>query len=345
MSEMSRMARRSMRAKIHRLTKGVEGKVDASDYGPEEVLSEGVKTGARPISRRAFKKGGKVVAVTGKDAVKHAGKRPRRAEGGKALTADSLINRDVKEANEKREGEKHIGAFKRGGRTKKAAGGAGVNADMGGKNFGVTGSSWDDDQKQAPKAAPKPQPRYVPTDEVDDAGPMPVRSGNKRGGNVTVAGEKKLIKKAFREHENAEHGGKHEKLKLKRGGEALDGELQGTRPTGGRTARASGGRTKGKTNIVIAIGRGHEQQPQGGMQPQPGMPQPPRSVPVAMPPQGPAAGAPMPMPYPVPAGAGAPPAGPMPMGRKRGGRAEYKLEDGAGGGKGRLEKIDWYGKK
>jgi len=51
------------------------------------------------------------------------------------------------------------------------------------------------------------------------------------------------------------------------------------------------------------------------------------------------------MPYPVPAGAGAPPAGPMPMGRKRGGRAEYKLEDGAGGGKGRLEKIDWYGKK
>jgi len=39
-----------------------------------------------------------------------------------------------------------------------------------------------------------------------------------------------------------------------------------------------------------------------------------------------------------------PPQG-APMPRKSGGRAEYKLDDGAGGGKGRLEKLRWYGRR
>lgn len=121
MSELSRQARRAMRAKIHRITKGDSGKVDASDYGPEEVLNAGVKTGMRPISRRAFKKGGKVVANEGKEAVKHAGKKPRN--GGKKLTIDALVNRNVKDANEDREGIKHIGGLKTGGRAQRASGG------------------------------------------------------------------------------------------------------------------------------------------------------------------------------------------------------------------------------
>lgn len=122
MSELSRQARRAMRAKIHRITKGESGKVDASDYGPEEVLNAGVKTGMRPISRRAFKKGGKVVANEGKDAVKHAGKKAR--SGGKHLTVDALVNRNVKDANEGREGIKHIGGLKTGGRAQRAKGGS-----------------------------------------------------------------------------------------------------------------------------------------------------------------------------------------------------------------------------
>lgn len=121
MSELSRQARRAMRAKIHRITKGESGKVDASDYGPEEVLNAGVKTGMRPISRRAFKKGGKVVANEGKDAVKHAGKKSRN--GSKHLTVDALVNRNVKDANEDREGIKHVGGLKTGGRATKAKGG------------------------------------------------------------------------------------------------------------------------------------------------------------------------------------------------------------------------------
>lgn len=122
MSELSRQARRAMRAKIHRITKGDSGKVDASDYGPEEVLNAGVKTGLRPISRRAFKKGGKVVANAGKDAVKHAGKKPRN--GHKPLSINALVNRNLKDANEDREGIKHVGGLKTGGRAQRAKGGS-----------------------------------------------------------------------------------------------------------------------------------------------------------------------------------------------------------------------------
>lgn len=122
MSEMSRNARRAMRAKIHRLTSAKSGKVDASDYGPEQVLDSEAKTGMRPISRRAYKKGGKVVAVSGADAKKHAGKKPRA--GSKHLTVDALVNRNYKDANEAREGKKHVGALKTGGRANYASGGS-----------------------------------------------------------------------------------------------------------------------------------------------------------------------------------------------------------------------------
>jgi hypothetical protein len=125
MSEMSRNARRAMRAKIHRITAANNGKVDASDYGPEEVLNSEVKTGMRPISRRAYKKGGKVVAVEGADAKKHAGKKPRA--GKKHLTVDALVNRNLKDANEAREGKKHVGALKTGGRAMKQDGGGAYN--------------------------------------------------------------------------------------------------------------------------------------------------------------------------------------------------------------------------
>jgi len=122
MSEMSRTARRAMRAKIHRLTTAKSGKVDASDYGPEQVLDSEAKTGMRPVSRRAFKKGGKVVAVSGADAKQNAGKKPRSG-GSKHLTVDALVNRNYKDANQDREGKKHIGGLKTGGRANKQYGG------------------------------------------------------------------------------------------------------------------------------------------------------------------------------------------------------------------------------
>jgi hypothetical protein len=95
------------------------GKVDASTFTPAEPLNADVKTGMRPISRRAFKVGGK---VEGAEAMTHAGRTPRKS-GGKAEYANALVNRNVKDANEEREGKKHVGGMKNGGRTAKQMGG------------------------------------------------------------------------------------------------------------------------------------------------------------------------------------------------------------------------------
>jgi len=121
MSEMAKKAREAMKAKASRLTTAdPHQKVDSSTWTPAEPLNTEVKTGLRPVSRRAYKSGGK---VTGAKAKANLGKMPRQS-GGKAITANSLINRSVKEANEERPGGKaHVGGMKKGGRAAKANGG------------------------------------------------------------------------------------------------------------------------------------------------------------------------------------------------------------------------------
>ena len=125
--EYRKQAKAAMNAKISRMITPGKEKVDSSDWTAPEPLNADVKTGMRPVSRRQFKRGGKVNAkadskVTGKMCGGRAD-RKKRQSGGKALTADSLINRNVKEANQSRDGVKHVGGMKKGGRAKKAMGG------------------------------------------------------------------------------------------------------------------------------------------------------------------------------------------------------------------------------
>jgi len=95
-------------------------KVDSSSWSPPEMLEADKQTGMRPVSKRQYKSGGK---VHGMHAKKRADRKARK-EGGRAMSIDGFINRDNKMANDEREGVKHVGGMKRGGRSHKAMAGA-----------------------------------------------------------------------------------------------------------------------------------------------------------------------------------------------------------------------------
>ena len=119
MHEYLKAARSGSAKKAKDMTTATSQKVDSSSWTPSEPLNTTAKTGMRPISKRAYKAGGKVVGKAAK--VRHD--RMARKSGGrveKPTEIDSLINRDDKRANEHREGIKHVGALKRGGRAKHA---------------------------------------------------------------------------------------------------------------------------------------------------------------------------------------------------------------------------------
>ena len=120
MSELAKKARSEMRNKAKSLTSEKVGKVDSSDWSPAEPLKADVKTGMRPLSRRAYKKGGK---VSGEAVKMRADRKPRKSGGEATAFAKAKVNRNVKDANEDREGEKHVGGMKKGGRAGKMGGG------------------------------------------------------------------------------------------------------------------------------------------------------------------------------------------------------------------------------
>jgi len=413
MSEVAESARKAMRAKAERMVHtDPHQKVDASGWTPPEPLNTEAKTGLRPISARQYKRGGK---VEGDHAKHHAGHKPRKS-GGRAF-ADAMVNRDVREANEERDGTKHVGGFRRGGRAEKFGGGLLGNAGTGmappSASSGITGYGG-----AAPSAAMSPMQGY------SGAGPMQRQFGmntgfRKDGGKVSgheAHTERhdescRCHKCVGAEAKGGEVERHHESCACHkcRGGSVSDGELEGTRPTGGREARKAGGRAdahwiehadlkkgalhrelhvpeseripegklnkaehspnklvakraelaktlrreahasggkagKDKMNVNIVISPGHPQAPMGAMPP-PRPPMPPPGLPAGAP------GVPPGMP-PPPMGAGMPPGGPPPMmPRKSGGRAgvehvahEMAEAGGAGGGKGRLEKITAYGR-
>jgi hypothetical protein len=150
---MAKNARAAMKAKATRMGgKGdPKAKVDASSWSPPEMMNTGAKVGMRPLSRRAFRKGGKVIEkCEGGPAAMRADRKQRKAGGRATSLVTDMINRNVKKANKYREGgDAHVGGYKSGG---------------------------------------------------------------------DVEQDKKLVKKAFRQHDEHMHGGKHEDIKLKKGG-------------------------------------------------------------------------------------------------------------------------------
>ena len=392
MSDMAKQARAAMKAKASKLTTAdPHQKVDSSTWTPPEPLNTEAKTGLRPISRRAFKKGGKVIGSKPK---MNLGKATRG--GNKPLTPDNFANKDVKAANEERAGIKHVGALKRGGKAMRKG------RDEGGKVDEIA-----EFLKKDTMPFPKPEPKQ-PSDNTPDVTPAqeermkkygtmkpPERCWGgkaKKAGGGAMAGAQKMLQDAqqtagvpsatlgftgikkgslspargvgLKKGGMAKHDDVKEDMALikkmvkpsartgrKEGGGVFTGtSYPGKIPgvTGGRIARATGGKTakgKGKTNINIVIAAG-KPAGQDMMGPPPGMDAGPQGLPIPVPPPG-AGGMPMgggaPMPMPMPA---APAPGPAPAPRKSGGRltmkaSSYKdMEAGAAGGEGRLQKTD-----
>jgi len=124
MYEMAKKAREKMKAKAKSLANpgsyAKDQRVDSSDWSPAEPMNGEAKTGMRPISRRQYKKGGRVEKDIGV----------------------GMANKDMREANKDREGVKHVGGFKKGGEAKACWGGK-MKKDSGGQVLSSAASKKD----------------------------------------------------------------------------------------------------------------------------------------------------------------------------------------------------------
>ncbi len=190
MSDLAKKAREAMKAKAKRLGSDRPlQKVDSSTFVPPELLNADVKTGLRPISRRAYKSGGKVEGACGPTRAD----RKARKNGGEATSyANAKVNRNVKDANELREGKKHIGGMKKGGRAgKQMGGGMGDDSMPMGAGSGM--------RTNRPENVSRPS---YNEQSVDAA----IASSNRAGRKISGKGAS-MIKSLLKGRSGKEHGG------------------------------------------------------------------------------------------------------------------------------------------
>jgi hypothetical protein len=331
MSTTAKSTRAAMKAKAARMgSKTSPGKVDASSWTPPEPLNTEIKTGMRPLSRRAFKKGGKVVEKCEGGPTAMRADRPQRKSGGGIGTA--MVNRNVKTANEERpEGKAHVGGYKKGGEAK-----AVVKKAIRQHDKNMHGGKHEELKLRKGGRTRKADGGDVKYENWKD---LRTNKGPAEGQGDRTSGP----------------GGSQmpSSVTVIRGAKTTEEPTTTTiaprnpKKKGGRAERKSGGRAKGKTNIVISI---NANKPDANAMPKMPMPTPP---PMPVPPVAPpGVGGPPPMMPPPggpppglagpPPGAGGPPGMP-PMPRKRGGRAyrSYKdMDAGSMSGEGRLEKSE-----
>ena len=367
MSELAQKSREAMKAKIARLIDSTPGKVDSSDYGPEETDHSGEKKTnvKRPINPRAFKRGGAV--AEGDKPRPNAGKTQRkaRADGGamdskrkapaepvprpKPVPAPRKKNVDIY-PNEPYEPKPTSGpdvettpyGFKRGGKAKHddAAEDRALVKSMVKKDCRTAradgGAAYDPNKGSPFTLHHRESGKQVggPYNDIKRARSAKDRKDNAYGSYAHGIRDSEGRNRYKDGGRTARSTGGDIGLGLLSPAGLAAKELLG-KASGGRTAHAAGGRTKGKTNVNVIIATG----PQGG---QPGMQPPMGAAPV--PPPMPSPNAAMPGTSPMPGGP--PPAalaaGVPPMPRKRGGRTAYPIETGSGGGRARLDKKDAY---
>lgn len=208
MYELAKKARSGMKSKAERLAGEKDRKVDSSDWSPAEPLNADVKTGMRPVSRRAYKAGGK---VDGCAAPMRADRKARKSGGrveknGEQPLVDRYVNRDLKKANDYRDGKKHVGGLKHGGRAKKADGGSMTMEEMIKKNPAPAKKPLGLDKIPVPTPRPanltpaannpiKPDmKKYMPGDDITGP-PKQIRKDGGRAKHSDVKEDKALIKK------------------------------------------------------------------------------------------------------------------------------------------------------